>query len=143
MCQPRGEVAAREVTFGQGLVVRQPGLLERMREGVVPDVVQQRRQPHGEGVARVEPGAGRLLELGERAPGQVVGAQRVLEAAVGRAGVDEKRLPQLAYVAQALHRGGVHHGERLGVQPDVVPERVAHDLELGRSHARGPASRTA
>ena len=69
--------------------------------------------------------------------------ERVFEAAVGRAGVDEKRVPQLAHVAEALYRGRVHHGEHLGVQPDVVPERVADDLELGRSHARGPASRTA
>src|SRR2546423_12137506 len=74
----------------------------------------------------------------------MIGAQRVLEPGVGRAGIDEKGMAELPNITQALHRRRVDDREGLGVEADVVPERVANDLELGRwDQARGPASRTA
>jgi len=130
------------VARGQRLVARQSGLLERVRERVMADVVQQRRKLQAQQAGGIEGRApGGLLELRQRAAGQMVRTQSVLEARVGGARVDEKRVSQLAHVAQALNGGRIHDGERLGLEPDVVPQRVADDLERG--HPRGPASRTA
>jgi len=67
----------------------------------------------------------------------MVRAERVLEAAVRGAGIDEERVPQLAYVAQPLDGGGVDHGKRFGIEPDVIPERVADDLEPGHDKCLG------
>ena len=141
------QVACREI-----LVVEQAGLFEGMRERVVPDVVEQGRQLEAAQLGRRRGRAPRrLLELRQRPARQMVGAERVLEPRVRGAGVDEERVSQLAHVPQPLHRGRVHHGECLGVEPDVVPQRVADDLELahratgiGRGGGGGgPASRTA
>ena len=104
------------------------------------DVVEQGRKSYALRVVRLDARAA-LFELGEGAAGQVVRAQGVLEAGVCGAGVHQKGVSQLPHVAKPLDRGGIHHGERLAVQMDVVPERVADDLEL--AHGRGPASRTA
>ena len=130
----------RQVALGQALVRWQPRFLQRMREWIVADVVEQGGEPDALRVGRRDTGPA-LRELGEGAAGQMVGAERVLEAGVGGAGIHQKGVSQLPHVAQALDRGGIHHGERLAVQMDVVPERVANDLEL--AHDRGPASRTA
>ena len=132
-----------EVTLGQRLMVRQPGFLERVRERVVADVVQQRREAQPQRVVRVERLAV-LVEQRERAPREMVGAERVLEPRVGRPGIDEKRVPQLPDVAQALDGGCVEELERLRLEPDVVPERIADDFEPGHALGLGgPASRTA
>ena len=135
------ELPCLEVARGQLLVVREAGLLERVREGIVADVVEQRGQLEPAQVGGGDGSAPRhLFELGERAAREMIRAQGVLEARVRRAGIDQERVPQLAHVAEALNRGRIHHGERLGLEPDVVPEWIANDLEL--THA-GPASRTA
>ena len=86
--------------------------------------------PHG----RAE-GRRRFLQLGEGAPGQVVCAQGVLEPRVGRAGIDEECMTQLSYIAQALHGGCVGDRECLRIEPNVVPQRIAYDLEA--AHGRG------
>src|SRR5437879_13299252 len=71
----------------------------------------------------------------------MISAEGVLEAAVRGARVDEEGMAQLPHVAESLNGGGVDHREGRGVEPDVVPERVADDLE--RRQRDGPASRTA
>ena len=61
--------------------MQRANFLERMRERIVPDVVQERRVADDAGGFRLE--AARELALGEvpeRAAGEVIRAQRVLEA---------------------------------------------------------------
>src|SRR6185503_4068764 len=85
------------------LVVHGADFLERVGERIVSDVVEQRRRPEYAAVARVDVGkVAALLEEPKRAPGEVIGAERVLEPAVRRAGIHEEREPQLPHVAQAL-----------------------------------------
>ena len=68
-----------------------------------------------------------LAHDGERAAGQVIDAERVVEAGVRRARVHEVRVPQLLDVAQPLERRGIDDPHRDRVQPDRVPERVPDD----------------
>ena len=70
-----------------------------------------------------------LLEQRERAPGEVVRAERVLEARMRGAGIDEKREAELANVAQPLERRRIDQLEGERIEPDVVPERVADDFD--------------
>jgi hypothetical protein len=63
----------------------------------------------------------------------VVGAERVLEAGVGGAGIDEEGVAELPNIAEPLDGGRVQDLQRRSVQPDVVPQRVANDLKaVGR-----------
>src|SRR5438034_510105 len=111
-----------------------------MGERVVADVVQHGGELDVLRVARVQAVAG-LLELGESPAGKVIGAEHVLEAGVRGARIDEEGVPELPDVPQALHRGRVDDSQRLGLQADVIPQRVADDLELFQTW--GPASPTA
>src|ERR1041384_1688659 len=83
------------------------------------------------------------------ATGEMICAERVLEAGVRGAGVHQKRVTELPDIAQPLERRRGREGERLGLEADVVPQRVANDLErqgweLGAgSQEPGPALRTA
>src|SRR5207244_13412157 len=54
--------------------------------------------------------------------------------------VNEKCVTELPDVPQTLERRRVDDRERLRLEADVVPERVANDLEL--TQVVGPASRT-
>ena len=115
--------------------------LEGVRERIVADVVQQRREPQCHAVALGDLGEfAALLERGERQAREVVGAERVLEAGVGGAGIDEEGVAELADVAQALHRRGVEHRQRGLVEADVVPEGIADDLEVARSQSSSRSS---
>jgi hypothetical protein len=60
---------------------------------------------------------------------EVVGAEGVLESCVGRAGVNEVRPPELAHVAKALENFGVDERECQLVDTNIIPDRVAQDLE--------------
>src|SRR5439155_8216010 len=60
-----------------------------------------------------------------------------LEAAMGGSGIEEERVTQLADVTQPVDGGGVDHGQRFGIETDVVPERVADDLEPGHDGCLG------
>ena len=71
-----------------------------------------------------------LLQARERAPGQVVGAEGVLEPGVGGAGIDEEGVADLAHVAEPLHRRRVQREQRRAVEADVVPEGIADDFEV-------------
>src|SRR5690242_18852932 len=97
-----------------------------MRERIVADVMQQRGELD--------------VQLFGHATGEMICAERMLEAGVRGAGVHQKRVTQLPDIAQPLERGRVDDGERLGLEADVVPQRVANDLELTQDF--GPASRT-
>ena len=87
-----------------------------------------------------------LLQRRQGSLGQVVRAERVLEAGVGGPGIDQEGVPDLAHIAQALHGRGVEGQQRRAVESDVVPQRIADDLELraaaGDAHAVGPAAAT-
>jgi hypothetical protein len=110
--QDLGDGALEDQRTGDVLVVRRTDLLQGMGERIVADVVEE----HG----RANEGRV-LLEEGERAAGEVIGAEGVLKARVGRAGVDEVGEAELADIAQALHGIRVEQpqGERLDT--DVVP----------------------
>src|SRR6185503_21000680 len=89
-----------------------------------------------------------LPELRDDAARQMIGAQGVLEAGMGGAGVNEKGVAELAHVAQSLYGRCVEERERLWLEADVVPERVANDLVRRTRGQRcaptwGPCRRTA
>jgi hypothetical protein len=79
-----------------------------MRERIVADVVQQCGHPDGEAVllrrGRYLP---QLLERGQRPPGQVIGAKRVLETGVSGSWVDQESVTNLSDVAEALDGGSI------------------------------------
>jgi hypothetical protein len=109
----------------------QTGFFERVGERVMPDVVEQGRQAYGPSLFRSA-----MPELGDDATREMIGAQRVLEARVRGTGIDEKRVAELANVAEPLERGSIEDGKRLRLEADVVPERVANDLELAGAGAQ-------
>ena len=90
------------------------------------DVVQERRQPDHKPFIGIE-----LTELRDDPARQMISAQSVLEPSVGGAGIDEERVTELADVSQSLYGRCVENRERLGLEADVVPERVANDLVGG------------
>src|SRR5439155_270794 len=117
--QRHGQLPGVEVALGKRLVVRKPGLLERVGEGVVADVMQQRGELDVSGVGGVHAVAG-LLELGEGPTGEVRGAEHVLEAggggAVGtRSSRPDRAARTIARVCERLMRWPVPAGP--SVQP--------------------------
>ena len=127
-----GDFAPGQERAGDVFMVRRADLLERVRERIVPDVVQQRgggddpRFSH----RRLQLTARR--EQRERATGEVPGAERVLEPRVRRARVDEVREPELPHVPQPLECPRVDEADRQVVERDVVPERVPDDVKQSR-----------
>jgi hypothetical protein len=100
----------------------------------VADVVQECRHPRQHAfVAADRLVVVLLLEQGQGTTGEVIGAKRVLEPGVSGARVHQEREAELAYVAQPLERWRVDQLGRQGVEPDVVPERIADDF-----HGHGP-----
>ena len=71
-----------------------------------------------------------LLEERERAAGEVIGAEGVLEAGMGRARVDQVGEAELPDVAQALHGIRVEQSQRERLDTDVIPERIPDDLDV-------------
>ena len=71
----------------------------------------------------------------------MIRAKRMLEARVCRAWINEKRQAELAHVPQPLKHIRVNELERQLVDTDVIPERVAQNLEVvPRCAHRGRAS---
>jgi hypothetical protein len=100
-------------------------LLEGMGEGVMPDVVEQRGERYQPGVERVdEPKVATPVQHIQGAAGQVVHADRVIEAGVGCAGVDEVTVTELLDVAQPLKSRQVDDQSRRAFDADRIPERV-------------------
>src|SRR5712692_8844428 len=100
---------------GECLVSGQARFLEGVRERIVSDVVEQ--------------GGEVDVQLGSGTPGQMIRTQRVLEARVGSPRIDEKCVAELADVAEPLEGWRIDHRQSLGLEADVVPDRVADDLE--------------
>ena len=128
------ELSRTELGDAERLVRGEAGLFERVGEGIVANVVQEGRQPHREAVFVGDPAElAVLLERGEGAARQVIGAERVLETGMGGAGIDEEGVTDLADVAESLDRRRVEREQRRPVEADVVPEGVADDLQIGGS----------
>jgi len=127
--------------------VQRADLFECVRERVMSDIVKQRCRSHD--VLLFLADGDRILGFAkerESPAGEVVRPQRVLESGMRCAGVNEIRPAQLANVAQALKDFGVDEPKRELIDADVVPDRVAQDLEahgpltfLGGRYAFGPA----
>ncbi len=111
------------------MAAAEPGAEERLG-GVavrpVADVVEERGRGHGAGRAGVE------LEVGAEPAGEVHGPERVLEAGVVRAGIDEVCEAELPDLAKALEQGRVHEGEERGLHLDITVNRIPDRLRPRR-----------
>jgi hypothetical protein len=99
----------------------------------VADVVQEGGEAGGEAVVLAR--RLQLAPFGERRQGglgEVVRAEGVLEPGMRGAGIHQEGVAELADVPEALHGRRVEHAQRRPVEADVVPERVADDLEAVR-----------
>src|SRR5207245_3763421 len=114
------QLAVHQVPCRQLLVMGQAGFLERMREWVMPDVVQQRGELQADAVRGLEPDVARVFELRQRAAREMVRAERVLETAVCGAGIDEERVTQLGRIPQPPDRMGVEDRQRYGMAQSGV-----------------------
>jgi hypothetical protein len=97
----------------------------------VTDVVQQGGRPD-DGLLILADRDGRfgLAKERQRAPGEMVRAEGVLEPRVRRTRINEIRPAKLPNVAQALKDFGVDELQCQLVDSDVVPDGVAQDLEV-------------
>ena len=112
------------------LVVQGADLFQRVRERIVPDVVQQRRHANQHALVATERRVVLvLLEQRQRATGEVIRAQGVLEARMSCAGIDEEGQPELANVSEPLESRRIDQLEGERIEADVVPERIANDLD--------------
>jgi hypothetical protein len=115
-----------------------------VREGIVADVVEQRRHSDCEAVFRRRgPDLAELLECGERTAGQVVGTQSMLEPRMGRAGVHQESVPDLADIAETLDGGGVQREKGRPVEANVVPEWIADHFRGGKGGKVGKVGKVA
>ncbi len=127
--QHLGDLALADQRTGDVLVMHRADLLERVRERIVSDVVEQRGEPRQLHVFAIdEREVGLVLEQREHAARQVVRAEGVLEARVRRAGVDQEGQPELPNVSEPLECRCVDQLEGERIEPDVVPERIADDV---------------
>lgn len=85
--------------------MQRPDFLERMGEGIVANVMKQSGQPEESAFLRghVRQVAS-FIEQAERAAGEMVGANRVLEPGVRRTRIDQEREAELTHVSEALKR---------------------------------------
>src|SRR5687768_3217633 len=135
-----------EEALGYGLVVRRHALglelLERVRERVVADVVEEGRVgnellafPH------FRWGRTPLAQQTERGGGEVIHTERVIEARVRRARIDQVREPELSDVAETLEGVRVHDPGGRGIEPDRVPQRVPDGPGAELRHERAYRAR--
>ncbi|GIW11772.1 MAG: hypothetical protein KatS3mg061_2829 [Dehalococcoidia bacterium] len=101
-------------------------VFQRVREGVVADIVQQRGRNEDAEVRDVR-GRKALLapELEHEQSGEVEHPQGMLEARVVRPRKDPHQRPELADTAQALEDRGIDEGQLLAVERDIPPDRIA------------------
>jgi hypothetical protein len=103
------------------------------------DVVQQRRNAHITALGVTDPHQiAALLQQRERAPRQVIRAERVLKTRMAGARIHQERQPELPHIPQPLERGRVDQSKRKRINPDVIPEWIADDFQVF-----GPAAFTA
>jgi hypothetical protein len=94
-----------------------------MGEGTVADIVKQ-----GRGYDKLP------LIIGELEPaacnvGKVHGPEGMLEPGMVCSRVDKEREPELADIAQALERGGIHQRPGKILDLDIAMDRVLDDLQ--------------
>ncbi len=103
----------------------EPGVQEGLSgvaERSVPDVVEEGGGGHRARGAGIEP------ELGAESAGEVHRPERVLEAGVVRAGVDEIGEAELPDLAEALEERRVQEREQRRLNLDIAVDRVADRL---------------
>ncbi len=80
----------------------------------------------------------RLEKADEKLLGEVIDPERVLEAGVPGARVDQMNEPQLADIAKTLKLSGVYQCEQgvwqVDITPDWIPDRFAFFLQQGVVH---------
>src|SRR5690606_28810913 len=100
-------------------------LLERVRERIVPDVVEQSAERNDAAVDVVDGfEVAALAELVQRALCEMVDADGVIETRMRRAGIDQVCVTELFDVAKSLEYGAVDDAARDRIDADRVPERV-------------------
>src|SRR6266404_2407804 len=104
--------------------------LECVRERIMADVVQQSsRSNYGLFGLTDRNRIFRLAKERQRAAREVVGAERVLEARVGRARIYEIGPAKLPNVPESLEDFGIDDPEGQLIDAAVVPDGVAQNLE--------------
>lgn len=99
-------------------------LLQGVREGRVPDVMQERGGLHLVPLLLPEgQGIGHLAR-------DVEGAQRVLEAGVVRPGEDQVSQPELVDPMQPLHLGAAQQPQENTLDAQAAMHAIVNDLEL-------------
>ncbi|EMA64409.1 hypothetical protein C468_08671 [Halorubrum kocurii JCM 14978] len=119
--------AGREQLVDVVVVLPRAAVRERLQvvaEGTVADVVEHGRRLDPVRALAPDP------EVVERPAGEVIDAQRVLEASVVRGRVDELDRAELFDVSEPLHGGGVDQ-----IRGDTVDLDVVVDGVLDRDHA--------
>jgi len=107
--------------------------LERVRERIMADVVQECRRPDDRLLLLAD--RDRMLGLAkqcQRASREMMRAESVLKARMRCAGINEVGPAKLANVTQTLKDFGIDEFERQLVDADVVPDGVAQNLEPRR-----------
>src|SRR5258705_3267745 len=105
-------------------------LLERVRERIVTNIVQQCRCSNHRLLGLTD--RRRILRFAkerQRAAREVVRAECVLEARVGGTGIHEVGPAKLPNVSESLKDFGINEPEGKLIDPDVVPDGVAQNLE--------------
>ena len=117
-----GEFPRAQMTGGETLMGGEARFFERMGERIMADVVKQRGELD-------------LRLLGDTA-GKMVCTQRVLKPRVRGARINEKCVTELPDVPQTLEGRRIDDRERLGLEADIVPERVANYFKRARRIAQ-------
>ena len=103
-------------------------LLHRVREGVVPHIVEKGSEQDDRQLSallRADPlQRAAPAQAGDGAAGEPVHADRVVEARVDRARIHQMREAQLLDPPQPLEIRGVDDLGGNSVEPDVVPDRI-------------------
>src|ERR1700694_2290861 len=106
-------------------MVQRSDLFQRVREGVMPYVVQESGRANYRLLLFADGGCVfSFAQEGERASRQVMRAKCVLETGVSRAWIDQIRPPELTHVPQSLKDFRIDEIERELVDPNVIPNRV-------------------
>ncbi len=83
-----------------------------------------------------------FVEQSQRFAREMMRAKRMLKSRMRGAGIHEVRQAELTHIAQALHDERVEQRKRECIQPNVIPQRVAQDIQGRVVYQRfGPAAR--
>ena len=133
LAQDLADVAVADEGSRHLFVIQRADLLERVRERVVPDIVQQRRDANVRASAFTDVAqVTALLEQRQRTARQGIRAERVLETRMAGARIYQKRQPELSHVPQPLEGRCVDQAKGERLDTDVIPEGIADDLHYSR-----------